>query len=250
MDNTDYGRYRDSVSDWYTDYNNAYTDYRDSMGDYKWGTEFNYNAEQNQLDRDWEQMKWDYGVEQDALDRELAMMKWNYNVGRDGIEDSRYGNKTAFDQAMEMLAMGMRPNSSILKAAGIDESEVDKLLADMGDEGAPDDDKPTGKGTVAFMPSSLNLVPFSDTGLELPADDKEESSDEPSEEEVGKFWSSTNDLGIGMVSASLIKEIYNYGGVKKNADGTVSWANGWNKDNYKEKLEMARKMLPGFGVQR
>lgn len=117
MDDVDYGRYRDNVGDWYTDLNFnygayrddradwendrnfAYTDYRDKMGDYEWGTSFNYEAEQNQLDRDFEQMKWDYnvaqdamkwdyGVEQDKLDRDWEQMKWDYGVEQDEYEKS------------------------------------------------------------------------------------------------------------------------------------------------------------------
>lgn len=158
MDNTDYGRYRDSVSDWYTDYNNAYTDYRDSMGDYKWGTEFNYNAEQNQLDRDWEQMKWDYNVAQDEYEKGLRQQEID-------TESQRYGNETAYDRAMEMLLMGVMPNSTLLKQAGISDAEAKAMLdkvnvADLGNAvvgstgggGGGDTSKSTGGDTGSETP--------------------------------------------------------------------------------------------------
>lgn len=111
LDNVDYNRYRDDVSDWYTDYNNAYTDYRDSMGDYKWGTEFNFDAEQTAIDRDWQQKQWDYGIE------------------RDDYEDGLTANNTAYDRAIEMLKMGVMPNSNLLAQAGITDAEAKAIQA-------------------------------------------------------------------------------------------------------------------------
>ena len=284
MDNTDYGRYRDSVSDWYTDYNNAYTDYRDSMGDYKWGTEFNYNAEQNQLDRDWEQMKWDYNVAQDEYEKGLRQQEID-------TESQRYGNETAYDRAMEMLLMGVMPNSTLLKQAGISDAEAKAMLdkvnvADLGNAvvgstGGGDTGSDTPKKTggsydngsltreqVIELQNKLGVTADGLYGAKSKEKAKGLSADEaydkyvlqvqdrvendeydPTDEEGRKFWNSMTNLGIGPAPATLVEEIANYGGVVENPDGTVQWANGWNKDNYKEKLEQMRKILPGWGVQ-
>lgn len=129
LEQTDYGKYRDQVSDWYTDYNNAYGQYRDDradwednrnfayddyrydMEDFKWGTEYNYNYEQDALDREWMQKEWDYNVEQNALDR----------------ADAQKGE--AYERAMDMLLMGVMPGSALLAEAGITQAEANAIKA-------------------------------------------------------------------------------------------------------------------------
>ena len=46
MDNTQYGRYRDTMSDWRNDRDFAYGMYRDDIGDQRWETEWNYGVGQ------------------------------------------------------------------------------------------------------------------------------------------------------------------------------------------------------------
>ena len=47
MDNTQYDRYRDTMSDWYNDRDFAYNKYRDEVSDSQWGQSF--NADQNNV---------------------------------------------------------------------------------------------------------------------------------------------------------------------------------------------------------
>lgn len=127
--NNVYGQYRDQTSDWYNDYNNVYgnyrdqvsdwqdnrnfvyTDYRDDMGDYRWGTEFNYNAELDEYNKQWQQKEWDYNAEQKALDR------------------AESNQKDAYERAMDMLLMGVMPNSDLLAKAGITSAEANAIKA-------------------------------------------------------------------------------------------------------------------------
>lgn len=51
MDNIQYGRYRDTMSDWRNDRDFAYGVYRDDVADNQWETSFNYGMEQDALDR-------------------------------------------------------------------------------------------------------------------------------------------------------------------------------------------------------
>ena len=129
LEQTDYGKYRDQVSDWYSDYNNvygqyrddradwadnrdfAYDDYRYDMEDFKWGTDFNYNYEQDALDREWMQKEWDYNVAQKELDRADAQ------------------KNEAYERAMDMLLMGVMPGSALLAEAGITEAEAKAIKA-------------------------------------------------------------------------------------------------------------------------
>lgn len=111
MDNTQYGRYRDTMSDWANDRDFAYGKYRDEMGDYQWMKDFNYSAGRDK-------------VNDDRYDRE-----WEYGVGRDELEDSRYESETAYQRAMQMLASGVMPGDEALKAAGISPSEAAAYIA-------------------------------------------------------------------------------------------------------------------------
>jgi len=111
LDDTDYNRYRDDVSDWYDDRDFVHGDYRDKMGDFQWGTTFNYNAEQDEFDKQWQQKEWDYNVEQNALDR------------------AENNQSDAYDRAMDMLLMGVMPNSALLAKAGITDAEAKAIKA-------------------------------------------------------------------------------------------------------------------------
>lgn len=110
MDDTQYSRYRDTMSDWRNDRDFAYNQYRDAMGDYQWNTSFDYNAGRDQ-------------IADDRYNRE-----WEYNVGRDQVADSRYENETAYDRAMQMLTSGVMPDSAVLSSAGISSAEASALM--------------------------------------------------------------------------------------------------------------------------
>lgn len=235
-DAVDYGKYRDTVSDWNNDRNFGYGMYRDQMGDYQWGTEFNYGAsrdavndawretewnyglERDKIEDEWRQKQWDYGLSRDEIEDMWREKEWNYGVGRDQIEDGRYNSSDAYNRAMEMLTLGAMPSSDLLAQAGISQEQADAILSGMyidGDYGGSEDDNGwTGDNNP-------------------PLDDKEATAN---------FWNSASDLGIGPVNANFLLEIAEYGGIVENADGTLSWANGWNASNYKEKLNQAKNM--------
>lgn len=109
MDNTQYNRYRDTMSDWRDDRDFAYGAYRDDMGDYQWNKNF------------------DYGVSRDQVADSRYDQEWEYNIGRDQVADSRYENETAYDRAMQMIASGVMPNSDVLAQAGISGTEAQAL---------------------------------------------------------------------------------------------------------------------------
>ena len=95
MDDTQYGRYRDTMSDWRDDRDFAYGAYRDDVGDYQW------------------------------------QLGFDYNTGRDTISDGRYENETAYNRALNFLNAGVMPDSSVLTAAGISPSEAERVLASV-----------------------------------------------------------------------------------------------------------------------
>lgn len=88
MDETQYNRYRDTVADNQYAYNMDYNIYRDSVGDSQWQQQFDYNKEQD--DRN-----------------------YKYTAGNN-----------AYDRALEMLKIGIMPDSSTLSAAQLTNDEA------------------------------------------------------------------------------------------------------------------------------
>lgn len=153
MDSTQYGRYRDTMSDWANDRDFAYGKYRDEMGDYQWMKDFNYSAGRDK-------------VNDDRYDRE-----WEYGVGRDELEDSRYESETAYNRAMQMLASGVMPGDEALKAAGISPSEAAAYIASNAKTASGSDGEdsayPNTDGTTAkyyeFSPTGKDKTGEIDT---------------------------------------------------------------------------------------
>ncbi len=244
MDDTQYGRYRDTMGDWRDDRDFAYGAYRDDVGDYQW------------------QLGFDYGT------------------GRDTIADSRYDSETAYDRALSFLNAGVMPESSVLAAAGISPSEAERVIASLqlesaaggsssgGGGGGGDTDYTNGgmsKEEIMAIQRELGVTadglwgPKTQAAYEAKYGDGTPTSDplagllgggdDPEEEGGAELnWDSINDLGLGPRSASFVLELKQAGGVVEDGNGNVSWAPGWNALNYKERLKAAQSGLPYTSV--
>lgn len=231
MSDTQYNRYRDTMSDWRDDRDFAYGVYRDDVADGQWQQQFDYNASRDEVaDGQWQQ-SFDYNVSRDQIADQRYDQEWEYNVGRDAVEDSRYDNETAYERALELLSAGVMPDNSMLTEAGLTAAQASTILAKQ--KQAVSSKSSGGSG------SKKSTTTKNDDGdTYVYGKTEEESTD--------KFWDSMLDLGIGMVSATYVAELAKYGGIIENADGTVQWANGWTPTNYKDKLLAAKSS--GFGI--
>lgn len=81
MDDRQYSRYRDTMSDWYNDRDFAYNQYRDQMGDYQWDTTFDYGVSRDKINDAWREKEFDYNASINDRD-------FNYTLDRDKIEDA------------------------------------------------------------------------------------------------------------------------------------------------------------------
>lgn len=253
MDDTQYGRYRDTMSDWYNDRDFAYNKYRDDVGDYKWQQEFDTSNSQ------WQQ-SFDYNASRDAVadsqwqqQFDTSNDQWQQEFDREGEqyedESERYDYETSYRQAMEMIQAGMMPDADILEAARISEDEARQaiLVAGTGLTGASplaSTSSNTGSsGSKSGSATQDDIV--AGTGLttvKVPTSTKNtKTSTEPD-------WDSAVDLGIGPVNATYITKLMDAGAVVEDDNGAVSWAKGWNASNYKKKLEEVEPIytLPGF----
>jgi len=109
LDETQYNRYRDTMSDWKDDRNFAYDMYRDNVADAQWNKTFDYNSFVNDRDfaynSDWANKEWNYNVEQDALDR----------------EDEK--KEDAKEEMWELIKLGIPPRADLLARAGYSDDD-------------------------------------------------------------------------------------------------------------------------------
>lgn len=127
MDDSQYSRYRDTMSDWRDDRDFAYDKYRDDMGDYQYGQGDRYNRVMDSISA---------GVMPDeemlaaaGISSSMAQSMVDQVNGQQGRED----NKTAYNRVMDMIDMGIMPDDALLQSAGIDsvkaQEMVDRVLA-------------------------------------------------------------------------------------------------------------------------
>lgn len=122
MDTTQYNRYRDTMSDWYNDRNFAYNQYRDDVADNQWLKQFNYNSlRDNIADQRYDQ-EWDYNVGRDQIADQRYNTEWDYSTQQNRKEQ-------AYSKAMELLAMGVMPDTATLEASGITAAEASAYIA-------------------------------------------------------------------------------------------------------------------------
>lgn len=238
MDNTQYNRYRDTMSDWVNDRDFAYNKYRDDMGDYKWQTEF------------------DYGVSRDEVADNRYNNEWEYGVSRDEVSDNRYASETAYNKAMTLLGAGTMPDASTLEAAGISTAEATAYLAAVKAQNAPR--ATSGGGGGGDTPRAKDDEP--DDGYQE-KDDKDDSGykgkpSNGSNPDAGYLgdgtggaydnngtndtpelnWNSVTDLAGGPTDAITLEQLLTVGGVREDDKGNVYWNEGWNGQNWREKL--------------
>lgn len=82
----DYSRYRDTISDYYTNRDFEYGAYRDNIADTQWQTQFDYNAER------------------DSIADQRYDTEWEYQLSRDEIADQRYNTEWAYQQQQDAAA--------------------------------------------------------------------------------------------------------------------------------------------------
>ena len=132
MDETQYNRYRDTMSDWRDNRDFAYGKWYDEMG--LWGD-----------DRDFA-----YGMYSDDIANNQWQQKFDYEMGRDTVSDNLTAYENAYNQAMEFLSAGVMPSADILAKAGISTTEAQNYIAKVvaaqtKSTGGGDDDDPTPK---------------------------------------------------------------------------------------------------------
>ena len=103
MDDKQYNRYRDTMSDWENDRNFAFDVYKTDVANNQWQQSFDTSNSQ------WQQ-------------------EFDHMVNQDDITNKQNANKTAYDRAMEQISAGVMPDAALLEQAGIDSTKAKELV--------------------------------------------------------------------------------------------------------------------------
>lgn len=158
---TQYNRYRDTMSDWRDDRDFAYGQYRDDIADDRYAKEWVYNAGRDNIgDWQWKQ-NYDRGVFESDRD-------YDYTTGRDKIDDGRYSDETAYDRVMDLIKLGQVPDDDMLAKAGISREQAENIIAaqKIEDDDGVDDD--TGKKWSDGMVDNGDYYTDPNTGINHP----------------------------------------------------------------------------------
>ena len=101
MEQTDYQKFRDSMSDYYTNRDYDYGKYRDELADQQWQQQFDYGKTRDTVsDQQWEQ-QFDYGKTRDTVSDKQWQQEFNYNQSRDAVSDSQWQQQYNYNQAQD-----------------------------------------------------------------------------------------------------------------------------------------------------
>ena len=311
MDDTQYNRYRDTMSDWKDDRNFALDAYKTDVSNNHWQQEFDHmvgqdditnkqNANNTAYNRAMEQiaagiMPDDSLLEQAGIDSVKAKEMVDKVLADEKLGNDRYDtewgfetSKEAYNKAMDMISLGVIPDDDILAAAGITAEKAAAMIASLtgqtvpvggNDSGTGDD---TGKKTssgydnggmaeaqIKAMQKALGVDVDGKWGAQSQAAAKAKGWG-TSAADAWKSYTGTIDtsddfkylddghyntqeyaaeaevtnaiqgLGIGPVNEDTVWQMMQFGGIVEK-DGKFVWANGWNKNNWQEKMAAAVK---------
>lgn len=224
MDATQYGRYRDTITDWYNDKNFAYGAYLDGVQQGNWQTNYDYNATIGDRNFNYN----DYWKNKDFNYTDMwANKEWDANQA----EKERDWAIEAVEWAIDHAVM---PSAEDIQKSGLSEEGIKAAVQRAQDALATN--------VPVTVASRANRV---DAKLpDSPKVDKDKKS--PTDIPTNKYTASTtspSSLGIGPVNESVIQDLVLADGVVIDANGNYSWAAGWNSGNYQTKLNEYKASL-------
>ena len=207
MDETQYGRYRDTMNDWRNNRDFAYGKYTDDMA--YWGN-----------DRDFA-----YGMYQDDIARDQWQQKFNYEVGRDAVADSNDSFDKAYNQAMEFLSKGIMPSANILAKAGISTTEAQAFIAKV----VAASTKSTGSGGGSSTGNNNGYTPNTGDSTSTPApkpaggDGNNNTTTNERDPKEYEIWGGSGDLTDAYYSVSAeLRRMSNQGKSKDEMADTLA----------------------------
>ena len=104
LENNAYGRYRDDLSDYYTEYNNAYNQYLNEQAQSNWQAQFDYQKQQDLQNHQDYLNEIEYQKQQDLLAQENFLKQFEYQKTLDELKQQNYLNEVAYQKLQDELA--------------------------------------------------------------------------------------------------------------------------------------------------
>lgn len=145
QDQAEYGRYRDTVADYYADRDyltgiwNSERDF--DYGQYQFDTTFDYQAEQDairnqQWEKEYELKEQSHELDKLKFESDETQRAWERIMAETEYNDSKKSEeqKNAENLALKWLSMGIMPESSVLEAAGISAESAESMVGAVNAE--------------------------------------------------------------------------------------------------------------------
>jgi hypothetical protein len=241
LDSTQYNRYRDTMQDYYSDKNFAYGLYKDAIAQGNWeqnfaynqavnDRNFYYNAAQDTINNEWRGKEWDNTLSQQEIANNRYDNEWNYNKETSAKQE-------ASSKAFALLELGQTPPAELLQAAGIDEAYATAYLKGIKEQMNKVGSTSSGGSSSGGSSRSSSSKSSSSSGgpgggnQGTIVQTYKDVTEHPNYNDGSKIG-----LGIGPVSIDYLIELAKYGAIERDEEGGYYWADGWNANNHRERL--------------
>lgn len=234
MDESEYGRYRDTMADWRQDEQNAQENYR-------YENEFGYNTYADMLNRamnigameaDSYRADQDEAYRRDSLAQNQAQFEATNKLDWAQLEEKQrefdadlseeqrqYNQNYAMNLCSSILANGQIPSNELLVAAGLSLEDAKKLIAQVTGGGTPQ--KPVAETTPSAKPMTFeeaNQLIFQST---------------PDSVTLGDLGANANaGMTVGEYKAKLEQAIADRDAAKSNSSVLSTLQNAGNRTSY------------------
>lgn len=187
-----------------------YNRYRDTMSDWYKDKSFAYGKYQDAVNQNNWRTNFDYTDE-------WKNKEWDANQAEIQYNKDTYNQEKAYNQIMEWIKEGITTfDPALIAEAGLTQAEVDRLIAarkaEMGGISTP------SYNGVRNNPTYTPTV------------------DEPQETNNPSWVAGLDDLGLGYIyDPELLVDLEEAGAIKA-VNGKLVWADGWNAQNFRQKL--------------
>lgn len=157
-DQTDYGRYRDTVGDWNQE-RGYLTDRADTEADRdynRYANELNYWTGMGQAENAGYMQQQQFDEQQRQFDAQLAenQRQWDQQFAYTKMSEDR---KYAYNNACAILKSGKMPSDALLKQAGLSKADAQKMMAQVQKAGGGSG-KSKGPDVYEYSDGSLYMI--------------------------------------------------------------------------------------------
>ena len=156
-DQSDYGRYRDTVGDWENE-RNYLTNRADTEAERdfnRYNTELNYWTNLGQAENAGYMQQQQFDEQQRQFDAQMAenQRQWDQQYAYTKMSEDR---KDAYDNACAILKSGKMPSDALLKQAGLSKEDAQKMMAQVKKAGSGRGGSTSNAGAKYYYDETTN----------------------------------------------------------------------------------------------